>query len=990
MTPTLAETPVIFLAFANDRDNYLPMVNKERKTIYRSLRRFNDSGLVKVEAEATSQLEDIFEVFTHYHERVALFHYGGHAGGTFLQLEQEDSSPQFAYAGGLAQLLGLQKNLKLVFLNGCATRGQVELLLSQGVKAVIATAVSVEDQMATEFAQLFYNALSGHATIRQAFDTARAFISSKYQGRYDIKTYRSSEWEGTTGTEFPWGLYLNEEAEEVLNWTLPFPETTTYESSNTENRLNRIPSPTNVFVGYEKELAQFESALETFTVIGIEGLGGVGKTEFAIESIKRFVPDRERIIWASPITSFDTLIQRSGYEAILRIEGQREVDKFKNFEGLLDRDNRIVFVEDYHDNEDETYQRFFEQLSLSRARIVVVSRFFTEELNVGGVVRLNGLEDAAILHARNLRDRKADYEEIPDEELETLCRLTEGHPLSMELGMQLLGYGESADDVLDAISGEDYLEHKKVDELSQRLLFSVLEHANTSKRERELLLKLSVFRDRVPLEAIEALFEKGSIKYPLSQLIDKSLIRQRNKLYDSPPLIREFCRTMLDDPEYIHERAADYFLDERTSNFDLSLEENIIYHLSESQQWELLGANIKRNGQLFIVHGQTLLLNRIITLLNQHRVKEPIFDLFRAQILQRIQGEHKKAGRPAKRALSAYRENGDQSGVAYALNMLGEVYVGQGEQEEAMQCYEEALVIALDKKIPAIAVNCYHYLAILQANQGNMETALLMVNAGLALADETDDRFGKANLLNAQGKIFTSQGEYDKSLEARRKSYVLFSEIGARMLMVVVKNNIAVSLSTQGKFKEALVELEECLAIEKEIGARYRIANLYNNIARALLGMNRLEEALLKFQESLQIYEDVKFPFGCAAAEQGIGFCYVEMERFPEALEQFRASLSICQDIGYKVGELRLLKLVGGTLLKISLDHREEALAFYLQAAFLARQMDTADAEIQQQLNLLKEEWGDDDFITHVHAIIDQWPEDQRTGFSVDQLTAES
>ena len=51
---------------------------------------------------------------------------------------------------------------------------------------------------------------------------------------------------------------------------------------------------------------------------------------------------------------------------------------------------------------------------------------------------------------------------IPDDELETLCRLTEGHPLSMELGMQLLGYGESADDVLEAISGGEYMGHKKV------------------------------------------------------------------------------------------------------------------------------------------------------------------------------------------------------------------------------------------------------------------------------------------------------------------------------------------------------------------------------------------------------------------------------------------------------------------------------------------------------------------------------------------------
>ena len=43
-----------------------------------------------------------------------------------------------AFSGGLAQLMGIQKELQLVFLNGCATKGQVEQLFAAGIKAVIA------------------------------------------------------------------------------------------------------------------------------------------------------------------------------------------------------------------------------------------------------------------------------------------------------------------------------------------------------------------------------------------------------------------------------------------------------------------------------------------------------------------------------------------------------------------------------------------------------------------------------------------------------------------------------------------------------------------------------------------------------------------------------------------------------------------------------------------------------------------------------------
>jgi CHAT domain-containing protein len=107
--------------------------------------------------------------------QVQIFHYGGHANGSALQLEQGAGNAQVASSTGLAQLLGQQTELKLVFLNGCATQGQVELLLKSGVKAVIATSVPINDMMAVEFAEQFYQSLTNQASIAHSFTTARAF-----------------------------------------------------------------------------------------------------------------------------------------------------------------------------------------------------------------------------------------------------------------------------------------------------------------------------------------------------------------------------------------------------------------------------------------------------------------------------------------------------------------------------------------------------------------------------------------------------------------------------------------------------------------------------------------------------------------------------------------------------------------------------------------------------------------------------------------------
>ena len=119
---------------------------------------------------------DILDVFqdTRYRDRIAIFHFGGHADGYRLLLETAEGTPAAADAGGLARFLAQQRGLQLVFLNGCSTEGQVSDLLDAGVRAVIATDQAVEDAMATAFAARFYRGLAGGATIGAAFEEAKA------------------------------------------------------------------------------------------------------------------------------------------------------------------------------------------------------------------------------------------------------------------------------------------------------------------------------------------------------------------------------------------------------------------------------------------------------------------------------------------------------------------------------------------------------------------------------------------------------------------------------------------------------------------------------------------------------------------------------------------------------------------------------------------------------------------------------------------------
>jgi hypothetical protein len=214
--------PVLFLAFSNDADAHLDLLKAESKSVFAALRELDQHEFIKVHREESADLDELFSVLDSFKDQVAIFHYGGHADGMTLRLEGGA-----AHAGGIAGLLGEQANLKLVFLNGCATKPQVEKLLAGGVKAVIATSVPIRDDKASEFAAHFYQALANRRTIAQAFQLAQAFLQTKYG---DVKEVGIVKLRGVSGFEsaepgdtIPWGLYVKEEhQDEVLNWKLPY------------------------------------------------------------------------------------------------------------------------------------------------------------------------------------------------------------------------------------------------------------------------------------------------------------------------------------------------------------------------------------------------------------------------------------------------------------------------------------------------------------------------------------------------------------------------------------------------------------------------------------------------------------------------------------------------------------------------------------------------------------------------------------------------
>ncbi|MEM9598452.1 MAG: CHAT domain-containing protein, partial [Acidobacteriota bacterium] len=218
--------PIVLLAFANDRNDrarYLRNLPEERRRVRAALEPALAAGLCDVVELAGATVGDLLDAFQDpaHRGRIALFHFGGHAGSAELLFESAEGTPAAAHAGGLASFLGAVEGLELVFLNGCSSDGQVEGLLGAGVSAVVATSQAIDDRLATELSARFYGALGAGTTLTAAFEEAKAAVRTHVGDRPD-DAYRSFLPE-TAAVErpWPWDLHLAEgAAERAAQWSL--------------------------------------------------------------------------------------------------------------------------------------------------------------------------------------------------------------------------------------------------------------------------------------------------------------------------------------------------------------------------------------------------------------------------------------------------------------------------------------------------------------------------------------------------------------------------------------------------------------------------------------------------------------------------------------------------------------------------------------------------------------------------------------------------
>ncbi len=207
----LNATVLVFYANASNQV-FLDQLADEGKEIQRILT--SASGReYEVMLIPEASIENVLNELNVPNRKVEIIHFSGHADSQSLVFD--DTITQ---ANELAAKLAFHPSLKLVFLNGCASEGQVKFFHEAGIPFVIATSRPIEDSKAAWLASQFYRYLTMGRTVEKAFEEMEIDSRLLKKQMELVQTRGLGKKNQLPSQSFEWGLYS---LENVPDYRLP-------------------------------------------------------------------------------------------------------------------------------------------------------------------------------------------------------------------------------------------------------------------------------------------------------------------------------------------------------------------------------------------------------------------------------------------------------------------------------------------------------------------------------------------------------------------------------------------------------------------------------------------------------------------------------------------------------------------------------------------------------------------------------------------------
>ena len=300
-------------------------------------------------------------------------------------------------------------------------------------------------------------------------------------------------------------------------------------------------------------------------------------------------------------------------------------------------------------------------------------------------------------------------------------------------------------------------------------------------------------------------------------------------------------------------------------------------------------------------------------------------------------------------ALVAARQLKDRSIESVHLGNLGLAYAAMSDVRKAIEYYELALAIACEIGDRRGEGNALGNLGLAYADLGDVRKAIEYYEQALAIAREIGDRRNEGAWLGNLGLAYADLGEARKAIDYYEQALAIAREIGDRRGEGNALGNLGNAYSDLSEVRKAIDYYEQRLAIASEIGDRRGEGNALGNLGNAYAALGDFHKAIDYYEQHLAIACKIRDRRSEGAVLGNLGLAYADLGDARKAIEYYEKYLAIAREIRDRRGEGNALWNM--SLALYSLDERAEAIKKAESALENYEQIESpAIAKVQQQL----------------------------------------
>ena len=249
------------------------------------------------------------------------------------------------------------------------------------------------------------------------------------------------------------------------------------------------------------------------------------------------------------------------------------------------------------------------------------------------------------------------------------------------------------------------------------------------------------------------------------------------------------------------------------------------------------------------------------------------------------------------RALECCRRTANWRGMAEAYFGLATADIHEGQHEESLKNYEQAIKLVGDRDATMLLGRTYANMAGACWFLRRPHEGIRYLEKAIAYYERTDHKTNAADGYNNLGINLVLIGQWDRAQEALERALAIATESNGRGAEVsMILDSLGELLTLRGEMADAQAHLERAVTAAAERGNRWYEGQARRTLGRCYLAMSSNTEALSAAQRAMELAQEIGDRQAICESHLLLAEAYLAIGDQPQSDENLQAVLKLVND----------------------------------------------------------------------------------------------